>query len=362
VGGAGRWHGRGERGALALVSDGDVSLSRGEVARQYSWSPYGQLLRADIYDTSAPMSRLGHQGLFHDRLDADILSEPMVAFARQAVQNRNRALLTWLGRFAQRDPNGSAVGALDTPSTLGSAMTAAGISLEVAAVFRDGQSLYAYVGCDAINGRDPLGLFFSFVGVQSATGLRSELAQQQFEVGIDVATALFAGILSGASLHSTMVEILSDTFGRDSRFVDDALMAFNEAVLDFRDARRLDTALRGHHIVAKFLGGDSGGMLVYLTDAEHNHIHRLIDKELDKRGLPKMREMSQSQWDEYLRRGNRADSALHALRAGTRRFDRLYGTNLIAELDRALAQQVRAGKRAGILAAAARAAKKRGRR
>src|SRR5690606_21654765 len=89
---------------VALVSDGDGAggmssggTYRGEVARQYSWSPYGQLLRADIYDTSAPMSRLGHQGLFHDRLDADILSEPMVAFSDQLVQNRNRTLNPRLG-------------------------------------------------------------------------------------------------------------------------------------------------------------------------------------------------------------------------------------------------------------------------
>jgi hypothetical protein len=85
---------------VALVSDGSTgaSTARGEVARQYSWSPYGELLRADIYDTGAPMSRLGHQGLFHDRLDANILSEPMVAFARQSVR-------TAIGRFC----HGSAV-------------------------------------------------------------------------------------------------------------------------------------------------------------------------------------------------------------------------------------------------------------
>ncbi|MFG0285957.1 MAG: hypothetical protein ACF8R7_16190 [Phycisphaerales bacterium JB039] len=141
---------------VALVSDGDGSLLRGQVARQYAWSPYGELLRADVFDSAAPMSRLGHQGLFHDRLDAGVTSEPMAAFSSQLVQNRNRTLSPRLGRFFQRDPNG-------TQASLLEMMTSRGIPPLSAAshesLFGDGVNVYPCLSQNPLSWTDPTGLF-----------------------------------------------------------------------------------------------------------------------------------------------------------------------------------------------------------
>ena len=40
------------------------------VVEQYTYSPYGQVVYADILDAEAPLSRAGFQGLFFDRFDA----------------------------------------------------------------------------------------------------------------------------------------------------------------------------------------------------------------------------------------------------------------------------------------------------
>jgi hypothetical protein len=174
---------------VALVSDGDGSLSRGEVARQYSWSPYGQLLRADIYDTSAPMSRLGHQGLFHDRLDAGILTEPMVAFSDQLIQNRNRTLLTWLARFAQQDPNATAMGSLELLAFSGQRPNPAFGLADGGSLFADGANLHAYAGANPLLNRDPLGLF-TMADQMSAGEIRNNLNENQLDISLDVFDAV----------------------------------------------------------------------------------------------------------------------------------------------------------------------------
>ena len=168
---------------VALISDGDGAggvgsggTTRGEVARQYAWSPYGELLRADIFDTSAPMSRLGHQGLFHDRLDADILTEPMVALADQLVQDTNRTLSPRLGRFLQRDPNLTGLGVLASMNFGGATIGADPQGIDGGQLFATGGNLYEYLGSSPLERNDPAGLFPTLGGMLTKLGVTVQIA------------------------------------------------------------------------------------------------------------------------------------------------------------------------------------------
>jgi hypothetical protein len=185
---------------VALVSDGSAgaSTTRGEVARQYAWSPYGELLRADIYDTSAPMSRLGHQGLFHDRLDANILAEPMVAFSDQLIQNRNRTLSPRLARFLQSDPNGTGTSVIDQLSMLGTVAPQQGAGPDGEQMFGDGGSLFLYAGARPTVERDPTGLFFGVAGLAVSGG--------EMALSID---GTFNEMLEGIGLKTMLNTMLS---------------------------------------------------------------------------------------------------------------------------------------------------------
>jgi len=72
-------------------------------------SPYGRVIQEDSigFVTGSPATRIGHQGLFAERLDADTQQDPQESGSFIAWHNRNRTLLSEYGRFAQRDPFGS---------------------------------------------------------------------------------------------------------------------------------------------------------------------------------------------------------------------------------------------------------------
>jgi hypothetical protein len=69
--------------------------------------------------------RVGHQGLFFDRLDAVATADPLVVGGRGIYQNRNRSYDPVLGRFLQRDPNGSGVPVLAAMAMHGGRFSAA---------------------------------------------------------------------------------------------------------------------------------------------------------------------------------------------------------------------------------------------
>ena len=80
------------------------------VVEQYTYSPYGQVVYADILDAEAPLSRTGFQGLFFDRFDAprdgQTLAPPAGVFAAPTgvYCNRARVYAPAIGRFITRDP------------------------------------------------------------------------------------------------------------------------------------------------------------------------------------------------------------------------------------------------------------------
>ena len=65
--------------------------------------------------SGSPATRVGHQGLFAERLDADTQANPQAAGGTVAWHNRQRTLLSEYGRFLQRDPHATGV---TVPQTL----------------------------------------------------------------------------------------------------------------------------------------------------------------------------------------------------------------------------------------------------
>jgi len=144
--------------AVAMADDA------GAVVAQRVLSPYGRVLISDPPAGAAtpPLSRIGHQGLFAERLDGDTLDDPLAAGGTLAWHNRNRTLLSSLGRFAQRDPNATGQGASDALAMHGGAAPMDKLRTDPAMLFANGLNIYGYAGASPSQHRDPSGLFIDF--------------------------------------------------------------------------------------------------------------------------------------------------------------------------------------------------------
>ncbi|NRA57336.1 MAG: hypothetical protein HRU13_04365 [Phycisphaerales bacterium] len=137
----------------------------GAVVRQRVLSPYGRVMLSDHPTTIAlpPHSRIGHQGLFAERLDADTKADPMEADGTVAWHNRNRTLLSGIGRFAQRDPNAMGQGASALQGFHGVPMVEVLARPEPLSLFGDGLNIFAYAGSSPTQYQDPSGLFIGAI-------------------------------------------------------------------------------------------------------------------------------------------------------------------------------------------------------
>jgi YD repeat-containing protein len=150
--------------ARLLVQDhaGNVTgvLSRdGYVLSQRQYDSTGAaLLSEDTY--LWPITRVGWQGLFADRLDGDAFSPAVATGVSDAIyQVRNRTYMPELGRFMQRDPNASGQMTASSEAKFGANpmwYVANGFNSE--AMYQDGLNLFAYGGANSLRNHDPLGL------------------------------------------------------------------------------------------------------------------------------------------------------------------------------------------------------------
>ncbi|HYD02255.1 MAG TPA: polymorphic toxin-type HINT domain-containing protein, partial [Phycisphaerales bacterium] len=139
---------------------GDVTalVRDGEVICQYTFDPNGVLINADHIEAQV-VNRVGHKGLFFDRIDGHPMGRQLLANARGLYQNRNRVYHPMLGRFMQKDPNESGL-----PVIANGAMMAANpamaslLPFDAQGMYGDGMNLYGYLGGNPYVRRDPLGL------------------------------------------------------------------------------------------------------------------------------------------------------------------------------------------------------------
>jgi len=129
----------------------------GAIAEQRVFEPYGELAAGETFCEHA-VSRVGHQGLFFERLDGTVNQPPIAPAALGFYYNRNRMYSPTLGRFMQRDPNATALPIMTAMSSNGQAMDILLGGFNPSGLYGDGMNLYEYVGSNPVSGRDPSGL------------------------------------------------------------------------------------------------------------------------------------------------------------------------------------------------------------
>ncbi|NOT01740.1 MAG: hypothetical protein HOP29_14050 [Phycisphaerales bacterium] len=150
----------------------------GNVLRQYSWTPYGQLDDSDAL-ASHPANRIGHQGLFWISFAADSvdpngdLSDDLFPPLPQSADlyfrpdlnglyySRARFYSPHLGRFLTPDPNETSLPLLTAAYMNGqTAMASLGL-FNAEALYADGMNLYAAYGVNPLTNRDAIGLSYN---------------------------------------------------------------------------------------------------------------------------------------------------------------------------------------------------------
>ncbi len=137
----------------------DTTTTSASVAKSFFYEPYGDVTLAETHSASPDLD-IGHKGLFHDRLDADLTGTPspsLVPFAHIVYHNRNRVYVPAKGRFLQKDPNGSAQAVLQGGS-MGGIAALPSLAFGIDTMYADGTNLYQYTKSNPIRYRDPFGL------------------------------------------------------------------------------------------------------------------------------------------------------------------------------------------------------------
>ena len=168
---------------MYAIQDANYNLmaltdASGAMLEQYTYDPYGTLRVAETYPITHAVNRIGHQGLFYDRLDGTMDDPSLEPNAVGLYYNRNRSYAPHLGRFMQRDPNATAIPVLIALSFNGRTNALALAAFDLLGHFADGANVYQYTRSNPVIGADPSGLVLDAL---------STLAAQTISWGIRVA-------------------------------------------------------------------------------------------------------------------------------------------------------------------------------
>lgn len=298
----------------------------GEVAEQYSFDAFGNLLRRDQFRLVKTGSqgfyrtfrqRLGHQGLFAERADSLTNARSLDVGVELWYQSRSRWYLPELGRFGTPDPNATGIPVTPSLAMLGTVPTGPPTgNFKWESHYGDGWDTYAAYGANPVYTQDPTGLFFF---VDTLTGQLSRSAGKAYGVydKLDPAIGLAQNLMSGIGMQQAMLMMAADyVFDKSGgKVFEQAIDGFSKAskavrngsarksvyrgtdlfpdvvgkIAPYRDAKKLTAGHRGaiqaHHIVekrfAKALGiRDTDGIpAVVLTREQHQEItNRLINE------------------------------------------------------------------------------------
>lgn len=200
------------------------TTAAGEVAEQYGFDAFGRLIRRDEFRLVKPGSqgyyrtfrqRLGHQGLFAERLDhhtnARVLEMGSGGTSVDLwMQSRSRWYVPELGRFLTPDPNATGVPTMQSLAMLGLVPTgppSGAFGWE--GHFGDGFDVFGGYGGDPVNGTDPTGLFFF---VDMTTGGLVRNAAQAYGAYDKASTVVgfVQDIMSGISMQQAMLGLAAD--------------------------------------------------------------------------------------------------------------------------------------------------------
>jgi hypothetical protein len=305
----------------------------GHVLEQYTWEPYGEPAAIDRTTAGHPNNRVGHQGLFFERLDATDPDDtfPLQVGAFGVYHNRNRTYLPSYGRFMQPDPYGTGLSLPTVCAFMGHSPLDGLGPFEAQALYGEGMHLYLYAGSDPVNGRDPTGLF-TYADILSTMSVGAEMYGAA-DTAMTFQRAI-AAFVAGASLQSTLltltVELAVDRFG--GKLFDPVLDAARPLLnklsrtlaKGLKSATKLDWEL--HHAFPKFLRGDRKGLLVPIPKKMQTEYHTGLLRALNDKGIRPPKGMS---WEKYLENDKEWKKALNVLMDYTRSYDQAKGTNLL---------------------------------
>ncbi len=295
--------------------------ANGEMVRQYRFDAFGNLLNLDTFPLASGSglfanfrNRLGHQGLFAERVDASTTATTLSPNPNAQVwyQSRSRWYVPELGRFMTSDPNATGVPTMTALAMLGTTPTGPPSgSFDWASHYGDGWDTWTAYGANPVMGQDPSGLFFGLLGTMSGTGIGTFYNGTVFESGANIFFGLDS-LAAGISLQQVQMEMLANAaIGLSLPVAGKALSEFGSIgkaigsgtfrrgaylgaelypevgrILPYRQAQKLTRGFSGeiqaHHIVekrvAKALGiPDLDGMPAVILTREQ---HQMITNEL----------------------------------------------------------------------------------
>lgn len=215
--------------------------AKGKVVKQYRFDAFGNLMNLDTFPLAEPgalfrnfRNRLGHHGLFAERLDDDTASnvfDDMSPDLELWYQSRSRWYAPELGRFITSDPNSTGVPTTPTLAMLGQMPQGPPSgSFDTMAHYGDGWDTFTAYCANPILSQDPTGLFLSYAGLAAKTGLKHGLkAYSRYETGKAAEDAVNA-IQSGVALQQVaMLLIIDSIFDRVAgKLFDKGLSAFKK--------------------------------------------------------------------------------------------------------------------------------------
>jgi hypothetical protein len=196
---------------IALCDRGGAN-GTARVITQIVYDAHGAVIdRDDPYGTAASAGkelRVGHKGLFFDRLDAGI-SDPVTGAetprlwpgARLSGYARNRTLHCDFGRWNQPDPNMTGLPVQANLAYHGRGLSASVQGFELRAHFGNGANVYAYLGGSPLTKADALGLEYTYVNIQFTSSQQAGMQSAQWGQYGSIASAgsQYAGVsMSGA--------------------------------------------------------------------------------------------------------------------------------------------------------------------
>lgn len=230
--------------------------ANGELVEQYRFDAFGTLRGVDSFALSSSgqlfegfRQRLGHQGLFAERVDGTTLDPVLVSAGEQWYQSRSRWYVPELGRFLTSDPNATGIPTQNSLAMLGRmpAGPPSG-SFGWEAHYGDGWDTYTAYGANPIMNQDPSGLFFlGFIGGGGVgMDIYADYGDEVMGAGADAMGYVNSSISDAAYAQADMVDTIMD-WGTPSS----ALAGMNSAGMAFSsDSSRRRTVIRWHHIAS----------------------------------------------------------------------------------------------------------------
>jgi RHS repeat-associated protein len=329
---------------VGILSAPDNPQTAPDILAQYTYEPYGALAISEepgLNDAQGNANTLGHQGLFAYPLTTG--ASTLHPNTLILYYNRNRWYNPQHGRFLQRDQNGTGAVLIATGTMNGGAPQVRADEFDSTIHSADGLDLYCYAGSNPVMGRDPSGLFLDLLG---ATGLGLQMDANTADVGM----SLLKSIRGMTDLVNTRNTMLSSAMGlvsspADMRTLDIAIAGYDafqqaQAALLAGGALKAGakfalggfTAIlrraRGHHGVAKYLGGFDLQFLY--TGAKYKKYHHKFEQELLRRlkaaGFPDSN-IGKAEYAKWLATSGRQGEAMKIIRQTASDFDAKHGTD-----------------------------------